>query len=281
MPGLLPHIQIGTESGLGKAIAELTGLAPLRGMVRHARQVKKRIEKEVIDAYLDARDAADTRFLDSRKLLEALILEHPVIAPTMPLTVLPTTAEADHQLDSLVAHVRDLQEKAYADAGAVLGDGFVPTDARMRQQLEDRVGPALAALDLPAIARLTNAARLGGLGKLTPDQIGAAEAKAEILRREAVALRDLAASPSLESRMRLYVRVANWLRETGHTTAPDACPVCSKPFGTASDPVTERPVHEHVAEALDDDRVFLEKTLASWAESAAGALVRDLSCAVA
>ncbi|NYZ17883.1 AAA family ATPase [Azospirillum sp. RWY-5-1] len=281
MPGLLPHIQIGTESGLGKAIAELTGLAPLRGMVRHARRAKKRIEEELIAALEEAKEAADSRFLDSRTLLAKLIGDHPAIAPAAPLTVLASSAEADRELDDLTHHFQRLQSDAFADARTVLGAGFDPVDSRMRQELESAVGPALAALELPAIARLTSASRLGQLGKLPPEQIAQAEAKTNALRGEAVALLDLAASPALEGRMRLYVRVANWLRENGHAAVPDACPVCLTPFEEVPDPATGRPAHQHLTEALLEGRDFLEKTLAAWAEGAEGALARDLPAVLA
>ncbi len=47
MPGLLPFIQIGTESKLGKAVSELTGMAPLVKLASHADRARKKLDVDL------------------------------------------------------------------------------------------------------------------------------------------------------------------------------------------------------------------------------------------
>jgi hypothetical protein len=277
MPGLLPHIRIGTESDLGKAIAELTGLAPLRLMVKHARKVKERIEKDRIGKELYGAIAeADDRFHTARAELGTLIAEHPKVAPGDAATVKPTAADAAARLAAIATDIQQRQASAYADVRAVLGESFDPQSSATRQRLDTDVVLAQAALAFPAIAALSGAATLNGLGKISDEQLEACEAAVAAVRAEARELRALAAAPARECRMRLYVRVANWLRETGHATAPNTCPVCLQPYDGRLDPATGLPPHDHLANALSDGKAHLEKTLAAWAQSIFGTLAHDL-----
>ena len=72
--------------------------------------------------------------------------------------------------------------------------------------------------------------------------------------------------------MRLYVRVASWLRETGREASPEDYPLCLQPYTKVVAPVSGRPVHDHLRETLGEDKAFLAKTLKARAESARGML---------
>ena len=282
MPGLLPHIQIGTESDLGKAIAELTGLAPLRLMVKHAKRAKERIEKELIGENLEgAIEAADERFLKARTELATLITEHPKVAPADAASVLPGATDAEARLAGIIADIRQRQADAYADARAILGTGFNPQDAAARQQLDGSVILAAAALDFSALAALDGAATLKRLGELDEAELSRCETVMDAFRDEARDLLSLAADPARGSRMRLYARVGNWQRDTTHPVPADICPTCLQPFDARIDPATGRRPCDHLAEARNGGQAFLEKTLATWAEDALGKLAHDLPEALA
>lgn len=276
MPGLLPHIRIGAESDLGKAIAELTGLAPLRLMVKHARRVRERIEKELIGQDLEgAIEAVDERYLKARGELVALIAEHPKVAPADAASVPYTATDAEARLAAIVADIRQRQADAYADARAILGSHFDPQDAAARQQLDASVTLATAALDFAALAALDNAATLKKLGELDEAELDHCETVMDAFRTEARELLALAADPAQGSRLRLYARVGNWQRDAA-PVPPDTCPTCLQPFDGRVDPATGRRPCDHLAEARNGGKAFLEKTLKAWAGDALGKLAHDL-----
>ncbi|MBY6262011.1 hypothetical protein EI613_08765 [Azospirillum sp. 412522] len=277
MPGLLPHIRIGAESDLGKAIAELTGLAPLRLMVKHARRARERIEKELIGQDLEgAIEAADERYLKARSELAALIAGHPTVAPVDAASVPSTATDAGARLAATVAAIRQRQADAYADARAILGAGFDPKDATARQQLDVSVTLASAALDFTALAALDGAATLKKLGELDEVELVRCETTIVAFRTEAQELLALAADPAQGSRLRLYARVGNWQRDAAGSVPPDTCPTCLQPFDDRIDPATGRRPCDHLAEARTGGKAFLEKTLRTWAGDALGKLARDL-----
>jgi len=45
MPGLLPLIKVGSESELGRAVSQLTGLSALVDLAEHVRRAKTRSTK--------------------------------------------------------------------------------------------------------------------------------------------------------------------------------------------------------------------------------------------
>ena len=48
MPGLLPLIKVGSESELGRAVSQLTGLSALVDLAEHVRRAKTKIDKEFV-----------------------------------------------------------------------------------------------------------------------------------------------------------------------------------------------------------------------------------------
>ena len=47
MTGLLPYVQLGKRSDLGSAVAELTGLRPLRDFVKHANKSYEKLRGDL------------------------------------------------------------------------------------------------------------------------------------------------------------------------------------------------------------------------------------------
>jgi hypothetical protein len=73
MPGLLPLIRLGSQSELGRAVAQLTGLSAVVDLAEHTRRVKTKIDKEFLKAKTLERDGADDRYLTAKKDLEEII----------------------------------------------------------------------------------------------------------------------------------------------------------------------------------------------------------------
>ena len=70
MPGLLPLIKVGSESELGRAVSQLTGLSALVDLAAHARRAKNKIDKEFVKAKIGERDRADRDYGTAKDDLE-------------------------------------------------------------------------------------------------------------------------------------------------------------------------------------------------------------------
>jgi len=266
---------VGSPSELGKAVAELTGLAALVDLAGHATRTKRRIDGDFVRAREADITAADEAYGRTRTDLLELIKQHPAISPdTLPPSV-SKDRSIEEALNALVQHFEGEKAKALRAAQDVLGESFDPTNADARSDLEGNIGPALA--ELKQLGRLASAARLAALGKLTPEMLSDARMRLEETFREADILAGLARDPSQAARTRLYARVAAWMQEhPDQSQREDQCAVCGGDLREVLDPVTGRPVTEHLNEALTTDAALLSQTLMRWAQATLAALTRDL-----
>jgi energy-coupling factor transporter ATP-binding protein EcfA2 len=276
MPGLIPHIRLGHPSELGKAVSELTGLAALVDLARHAERVKTRIEKDLIPARQQRIGELEVRFARERDDLVAQVAAAPSIPPTeVHLQAADPTLE--HLLQALTLHFGECQATALTAARDILGAGFDVSDDAARRDLMDNIGPALA--ELRRIGKLTSAARLRALGTLKEEDLLEAETHIATLRGNATILADLrAAAPPIVRRKQLYARVVAWIHEDARAgeAAPDECPVCGADLANAIDYVTGIQVKRHLAEALATNAELVGQTIRAWVEAAIGALSRNL-----
>lgn len=274
MPGLLSLIKVGSESELGRAVSQLTGLSALVDLTEHVRRAKMKIDKEFVKAKTDARDRADRDYSVAKDDLEKILLAHPTLKPA---TVVPQPSDnkgIEPVLDSLTKHFESAKAAAFESAREILGERFDPASTALLSDLERNIGRALERAS--GLQNLTSAARLGSLRQLTQVQLDAADTKIHKILAEAKALDALAQDPSTAARIRLYARVATWI--TDHPDperVEDACAVCGSNLEHAIDPVTGRPVKMHIHEAAAD-AVLLSQTLGHWAESVRGDLMRSL-----
>ncbi len=163
---------------------------------------------------------------------------------------------------------------AFQSARAILGENFDPSNPSLLADLEKNIGRALERVSQPQI--LPSASRLAVLCKLTAEQLGAVDSKINDILAEAQKLDELARNPSEAARIRLYARVATWIADhPDPDRKEDLCPVCGANLIAAADPVTGRPVIEHIHDAADD-AALLSQTTNRWAESAQGELLRTL-----
>lgn len=273
IPGLLPFIQLGSISEFGQAIAELTGLAELVDLSKHASRTRERIEKDLIKKRREDVDAHNEAFRQAKNDLQALVTETLTIAPA---TALPDPANGDKledELVTLVRHFTDEKSDALKSAKEILGDQFDPSDKASRDSLEADIDPAIA--QLKEIAKYPNAARLGALGKLTQVELQAVETFLDAVRDEAKTLIDLAAAPDVAKRKQLYARVAEWMKGVGDSDLTN-CKVCGGDLGEAFDRITERPVTEEIKEALAGDAELISHTITTWATARMGKLANVL-----
>jgi hypothetical protein len=274
MPGLLPLIQVGSESELGRAVSQLTGLSALVDLAEHVRRAKTKIDREFVKAKTEERNRADRAYITAKDDLENILQAHSNLASAR---VVPQPSEdkgIEKDLDEITRHFESAKALAFDSARDILGDRFDPTNLAVLADLEKNIGRALERVSQPQ--SLASAARLHGLRALPLDQLNAAESKMQKIVTEAIILETLARDPSTAARARLYARVATWIEDHPDPNRDDdICVVCGAPLDEALDPVTLRPVKRHLHDAKSD-AALLSQTLARWAENAFGDLMRSV-----
>lgn len=274
MPGLLPLIKVGSESELGRAVSQLTGLSALVELVDHVRRAKSKIDKEFVRNKSKELEQSDENYGTAKDDLEKIIQEHPNLKPEVEIPVPSEDKKIEEALVSIAKHFEDAKSSAFESARDILGDRFDPANAQLLSDLERNIGRALERAS--NTKSLKSAGRLAALRKLSSDQLDAAEQKITEILGEASTLEELAKNPSLAARSRLYARVAAWIEDHPDPERNENdCLVCGGTLNDAIDPVTGKLVKNHIHEAASD-AALLSQTLRRWAESAQGELLRNL-----
>lgn len=274
MPGLLPLIRLGSESELGRAVSELTGLSALVDLAAHTRRAKTRIDKDLTKAKRSERDKADADYNVAKGDLEKILRTNVALAPSMPVPVPSDAKDIEEKLEIIKAHFHDAKASAFESAKEILGGRFDPADANLRSDLEENIGRALERASQPQT--LKSISRLAELRRLTPDELGDAETKLTAVLTEASTLQELAQNPSRAARTRLYARIQAWMADHPDPARDkDRCVVCGGDHSDAVDPVTGQGVKQHLAAAASDADL-LSQTLSHWAANAHGDLLRSL-----
>lgn len=278
MPALIPYIQLGTASDLGKAVAGLTGIKPLQDLVRHAEKSQAKLKKDLVnDRGYDIRKI-DSEFLNSQKELAKVIQDHSDIDPKKPLPFPGPEKTIEEELTELRHHFEALQSQALVEAKSILGDdSFDHEDRTTRTDLINNVGPGLGMLDAGNLRRLPSANRLDKLASLSLEELSQAEEAIQKLIAEANEIAKLEEQPDLAARLRLYAKVASWIKDLPeHTHDIKDCPICQRAIDGKADAVTGKSISEHIREYIEIDSSYLEKTLKAWEESAKAILSESL-----
>lgn len=274
MPGLLPLIKVGSESELGRAVSQLTGLSALVDLAEHVRRAKLKIDKEFVKAKTGERDRADHDYGTAKDDLEKILLAHPNLKPARAMPQPSDDKGIEQTLDEITKHFESAKAVAFESAREILGERFNPADPALLSDLEKNIGRALERVSQPQ--DLASAARLGALRQIKPEQLEAVETKIQNILAEAKALDALAQNPSTAARARLYARVATWIADhPDPQRRADACVVCGGNLEDARDPVTGQLVRAHLHEAASD-AALLSQTLGRWAGNAQGDLMRNV-----
>jgi hypothetical protein len=268
MPALLPYIQLGDTSDMGRAVAQLTGLADLTNVAKHATKASDKLAKDLTREREAEIASADTLFRQARTDLASAIAEFPAMKPADALPEPSADPGIEAQIAALETHFTDLKAEALRGATAILGDGFDPSDEDARDQLEATVGPAKG--QMAELKLLPSARRLAGLVAISPEQWNALDLLLAQLREEAATLAELKRTPALGRRKQLYARLSTWMEEAAHD--PSTCGVCSRSLVGITDPVTGRPVADHLAEIADENQEVLSSTTKVWINKWRGAL---------
>ena len=276
MPAMLQHIQLGQASDLGKAVSQLTGLADLMSLERHAERAVSYIKTRLCRRAEDDIAQSDVRFNEAVSDLRSRVDEFPAMKPEGDYPSPSASSEVEKTIAKLLQHFNEKKSAALDAAKLVLGETFNPDDREARADLEDNI--AAARGELAHIGQLDSAARLSALGKLPDADTRFATDLIERIEFEAAALSALLADPRLAARKQLYASVASWAIAQG--ISDDAhCHLCNRPLLDHVDPVTGKLVRIHMGEAREEEPELLSQTIKAWATSRVAMLADQLPAA--
>lgn len=274
MPGMLSLIQVGSESELGRAVSELTGLSALIELAAHAKRAKKKVDGDLLKAKTTEKGKAESDFNISRGDLEREIKAHAGMQPPVVIPACSDDLGIEAVLAAATTHFVGLKASAFQAAQEILGKGFDASDVKLRDDLERNIGRALEYVGAPQ--RLVAVARLTGLRMLKPAELDTVDQLIARIVSEGKKLAALAKDPSAAARARLYARVAAWIKDhPDPNRKKDECVVCGRPLENALDPVSGRPVRDHLHDA-EADAELIAQTVGRWAESTLGYFTKEL-----
>lgn len=276
MPALLPFIQIGAQSELGQAVAELTGLSALIALSKHATKVSNKISGDLTKAAESKIKNIDQLYNRVLVDLEGKISEYSALKPKeRDLPKISDDKDLEVKLNGLKEHFDSCKEKSFAGAVSILGGNFDAQDQNQIKELEGKIAPAIAKIE--EIKYLSSASRLISLASLDDKSLEQAEALLQRVCDEAAQLADLANDPNKAKRNKLYARIAEWMKEFNvELEELLCCPVCSTDFDGQNDSVTDLPVKTHIEEHFKRDSTLLSLSIQSWVKATGGVLATEL-----
>ncbi len=279
MPAIIPYIQLGKKSELGTAVAALTGIKPLQSLSRHAAKAKVKFKSDLVKDRQTEIYALDKDYLRTRNELLAIIEQNPSIQSDLPIPEPGLEEGLDLQLHNLLIDFEHQQERMLEQSKLILGDAFDPRSRESREDLIENVGPAIGQIEIASLTRLKSASRLNRIKSLTTEDIRAASTLMFDICNEAKELAELAGQPDRESRLRLYAKIAGWIKTLAVPHDVANCPVCQTNLSGKVDPVTKSPiVHvNHLKGYIDHDQSYLEKTIVAWTRNAHERLAHELT----
>jgi predicted ATPase len=260
MPAILPYIQLGDASDIGRAVAQLTGLADLADLAKHASKAASKLFKDMTRERETEIAAADGLFRQASGDLRTAILEFPAMKPTDALPEPSVDKDVEALLLALEMHFTNLKADALRGAVVILGEAFDPSDKDSRDQLEAVIGPAEG--QLAELKQLPSARRLSAIATITSEHWSVLDKLLEQMREEAAALAELRQIPALGRRKQLYARLSTWMQEGAHD--PSTCGVCVRSLDGITDPVTGRPISQHLTEIATENQEVLSSTTKAW-----------------
>ena len=276
MPALLPFIQIGKQSELGRAVAELTGLSSLLALSKHATKVSNKISGDLTkDAGIQIRNI-DQSYSKLMAELEDKISEYPLLKPQdSNFPKISDDKKLEEKLEDLKTHFENCKARSFADAVFILGASFDARDQRQIKDLESKISPAILKVD--EIRQLNSANRLANLAAISDEALNDCEKLLQKICDEAAKLAELANSPDIAKRNKLYARIAEWMKEFSiQIDDLPCCPVCSTDLSDKKDFVTNTFVKDHIEEHLKQDSALISQSIQSWVKATMGILATEL-----
>lgn len=261
MPGMLPYIHPGVGSDFGHAVTVLTGLQPLRDLVRHAQKSREKLLNDLPNERLQQIGMLRTRYENERTELSRIIESQQSLTVKAPVEFDHVTVEL---LSSAIETITSQIASIYSRAQKALGR---EVDAAVQSDLETNVGPGFGLMEDDHVDAIDAQALLSSLAGISDEAMREGRALLTRFRAEVAELESLGQNPRLASRLRLYARVARWLKEV----CPDVevhdvsrCPICDTALTGKHDAVSKKAISDHINALLRSDARHIEETLSSW-----------------
>ncbi|MBT4258590.1 MAG: hypothetical protein HOD90_01615 [Nitrospina sp.] len=115
------------------------------------------------------------------------------------------------------------------------------------------------------------------MGNLEDKEIIKAENLIKKILEEAEEISEMGKSPDKANRLRLYAKVAGWVKEHEISTNEIRnCPVCQSDIEEKKDEVTGEKITTHISHFLEQESGYLEKGFDLWANNSAQLLRSDI-----
>ncbi|MBN2285921.1 MAG: AAA family ATPase [Tissierellales bacterium] len=265
MAGLIPFIQIGEASDIGKAISSLTGLRPFEDLVKHALKSQEKLSGVLKKEKEGEIEATDSNFNEIHKQLKDIIEK----TPSINIKICDFNNKGDKtsnsELKVAINSFNKLEAEELKKGKSILGETFDPNDPETRRDLTENTGKALGILDTSNLILLPSIQMMSNLKKLTNEEITNAKSLIEQIVTEGKEIEELEKQPDIATRQRLYARIGRWIQENDQPV--DICPVCQKELKKHKDKITGKEITEHLKEHSTKDKEYLSKIIEEWAKS--------------
>lgn len=278
IPGILPYVQVGSTSALGKAVSELTGMAPLVQLANHAQKSKKKIDGDLSKSKRSELEGSDEAYIVTHSDLIDLIHKYMLAIEEEAVPLPSDDATLEIKLDELAVQLETLKSSGLEHAKQVLGDAFDAQDEKQRSDLVKSIAPALSAVG--KLSTLPSIERLRGLTKLSDNEAAPIRDFISAVRKEAAELVEIAAEPNKAARVRLYARVAAWIREHPGLHDENNCAVCGHSLDDVVDDITGQKIKDHIGGAAKEGD-YAGQTFTTWANHVVGEITTRLPGAIA
>jgi energy-coupling factor transporter ATP-binding protein EcfA2 len=275
MPGLIPYLQLGAKSDLGVAVSMLTGLRPVQQLALHALKVRARLGGEFANTRRKSIEFKTIVFEQKKSQFQKFVSEQQSVIGVVPAMDVSTRVGI-----GIVRTQLESEQTRILSAISMLGPSCDLSAADTRQDLLRSVEPAIDAIALKRLRALPSAAVMVDLQKLTDQDLSTAEMLLREIAKDADVLASVHDDPELSSRLRLYARVAGWLRDEERSVS-DHCPVCGSALVSAVDAHTGKPIGQHLQSCFDRNVEALQKTVPAWETGAIQRLRSDLPLGIA
>ncbi|QDT91076.1 ATP-binding protein [Gimesia algae] len=265
MTGQIPFLQLNEKSDLSDAIADLTGLSPLKDLVTHAQKTKSKLDKDlpkdrdieienIDEEYQKERDQLAEHFNRHSELFNGCEIPH------------PSSKECAVTLLQLKQQFIDSQSQLLRGAVDVLGEGYNPDNQTQINDLVDNIGPAISLLKYKEDKRhLPSLNELFSLAAIQEEEVNAISLFLDDVLKQSSELEKLSSSQELDGRVRLYAKLGSWVRDQeGRYELFEECPVCETNIKDKKDHVVDDLILDQIEKYIEKDSYHLEQSIEQW-----------------
>ncbi|ENJ5501630.1 AAA family ATPase [Pseudomonas aeruginosa] len=280
MPAIAATMRFDEKTTFADAIAQLTGLRPLKDLGKRSERLVQRLLVDESDKAVSDAEAAYNRYTAS-----ILTFEESWSSQTEALGVVPNLSypsqESEEEscraaIESAVSHLETLRQRGQKDIDAILAASLSLETKGQVAALENVLRDARERLGSLTIATLPSVETLKRLGEIQDADREAVLAKLQELQKRAIEQVARQQKKEEAARWQLYAMVSQWHRRHHPEMGLGDCPVCGSDLSEVPpDALLDKGVAEALqisAQAHND----ATKTLLEWQKDAAAELLEAL-----